>query len=113
MRAGVPVIKLTAIVTAVLVIGTATDRLVRPAIGQQVQPLTSGRSQAMAERRAQLLLMQTQADADRKSAGCKSCHTKTDSDTSCWREASVTRPLSRRRPRAPHGRGRGDQAAGA
>ncbi len=74
-------IKLAALMAAVLIMVTASGRLVRPAIGQQAHPVESGGSQAVAEQQRQLLLMQTQAAADRKSAGCRSCHTKTDSQT--------------------------------
>jgi hypothetical protein len=72
-------IKLAALAAAVLIIVTASGRFVRPAIGQQAHPAESAGSQAVAEQ--QLLLMQTQEEADRKSAGCRSCHTKTDSQT--------------------------------
>ena len=74
-------IKLAALAAAVLVIVTASGRFVRPAIGQPAHPAESASSQAMAEQPPQLLLMQTQEEADRKSAGCRSCHTKTDSQT--------------------------------
>jgi hypothetical protein len=74
-------IKLAALAAAVLVIVTAPGRFVRPAIGQPAHAAESASSQAMAEQQPQLLLMQTQEEADRKSAGCRSCHTKTDSQT--------------------------------
>jgi hypothetical protein len=72
-------VKLATLAGVVLVIVTASGRFVRPAIGQQAHLAESASAQAMAEQR--LLLMQTQDEADRKSAGCRSCHTKTDSET--------------------------------
>ena len=81
MSVRLSVIKLMAIVAAVTILATASGRLVRTAIAQQAQPAESARSQGMAEQRSELLLMQTPEEANRKSAGCRSCHTKTDSET--------------------------------
>src|SRR5271157_3089570 len=81
MSVRLSVIKLMATVAAVTILATASGRLVRTAIAQQAQPAESARSQGMAEQRSELLLMQTPEEANRKSAGCRSCHTKTDSET--------------------------------
>ena len=75
------VIKLTVLAATLLVVGTASSRFVRPAIGQRAEPAQSAGSLAMEQQPSQLLLMQTQDEADRKSAGCRSCHTKTDRET--------------------------------
>jgi hypothetical protein len=57
------------------------SRLVRTVNAQQATAAQMGGSQGKADQRSQLVLMESQEEADQKSAGCKSCHTKSDSAT--------------------------------
>ncbi len=81
MRVRPSILNFIAAAAAGTLIVTMGGRMVRPAIAQQVQAAPSGSSQEPSDQRGQLLLMETQEEADQKSAGCKSCHTKTDSRT--------------------------------
>ena len=81
MRVRPSILNFMAAVAAGTLIVTMGGRMVRPAIAQQVQAAPSGGSQEPSDQRSPLLLMETQEEADQKSAGCQSCHTKTDSRT--------------------------------
>ena len=81
MRVRISVIKLVWILTGPALVFASWGRLVRPAIAQQALAAQSGASPEKADERSQLLLMESQEEADQKSAGCKSCHKKSDSAT--------------------------------
>jgi hypothetical protein len=74
-------IKLLATVAGITMIGAICGRLVRTVHAQQAPSVQMSGSQEKADQRSQLLLMESQEEADQKSAGCKSCHTKSDSAT--------------------------------
>src|SRR5271165_3717644 len=81
MRVRFFVIKLAATMAGLALVVAMWGRMVRPASAQQAPAAQSDGSQGKADQRTQLLLMESQEEADKKSAGCKSCHTKSDSAT--------------------------------
>jgi hypothetical protein len=72
-----PVLSLTAIAVVVVL---CTARF-RPADAQREPAPAPAAVEVKADQRTQLLLMESQQEADQKSAGCKSCHTKSDRET--------------------------------
>jgi hypothetical protein len=74
-------IKLAAIISGLAPVVLMCGRMVRPANAQQAPVAQSFRTPEKADQQTQLLLMESQEEADQKSAGCKSCHTKSDSAT--------------------------------
>ena len=75
------VIKLAATMAVIALIAAMWGRMVRPASAQQAPSTQIAGPQGKAEQRSQLLLLESREEADQKSAGCKSCHTKSDSAT--------------------------------
>jgi len=73
--------KAAAIPTAIALIAILCCWHVRAVSAQQEPSSHAGPSQQNADQRTQLLLTESQEEADQKSAGCKSCHTKSDSAT--------------------------------